>query len=122
MPYPKVKILSNSPVEVIVEIADTAAQHSKGLMFRNSLKKGTGMFFVFNDELSRSFWMKNTKIPLDLIFISSDLKIVDIKANFLPCNAKNCEVYNSKPAKYVLEVNAGFVDKQEIKLYDKVEI
>ena len=114
--YPKIKILSNSSVDVIVEIADTPAQHSKGLMFRNSLEKGTGMLFVFNNYQSRSFWMKNTRIPLDIIFISSDLKIIDIKKNFLPCKTNNCEVYNSKPAKYVLEVNAGFVDENKIEV------
>ena len=111
--YPKIKILSNSSVEVIVEIADTAAQHYKGLMFRDSLEEGAGMLFVF-DEQSRAFWMKNTKIPLDIIFISSDFKIVDIKENFLPCKTLHCETYTSKPAKYALEVNVGFVDEHEI--------
>ncbi|MBI4163156.1 MAG: DUF192 domain-containing protein [Candidatus Aenigmarchaeota archaeon] len=106
--------------EVFVETADSPAEWEKGLMNRASLGENNGMLFVFPDEQQRSFWMKNTLIPLDIIFISSDLTIVDIKRNFQPCRSFFCETYKSKQqAKYVLEVNADFAGIHNIKIGDK---
>ena len=88
----------------------------RGLMERESLAEDRGMIFIFSDEKIRSFWMKNTLIPLDLIFMAADGRVVDIKKDFLPCQSDPCETYSSAgPAKYVLEINAGQVDKNNIK-------
>jgi uncharacterized membrane protein (UPF0127 family) len=111
--------------QVIVEIetADTPAKRMTGLMYRDSLGNDSGMLFVFNDEDIRRFWMKDTLIPLDIFFMSSDGMIVDIKEDFQPCKSDPCESYQSKDsAKYVLEVNAGFAEKKNIKIGDRVEI
>jgi hypothetical protein len=98
-------------VTVNAEIADTAEKLQRGLMFRTSMGENEGMLFVFNDEQPRTFWMKDTLIPLDIIFISSAGEVVDIKKNFVPCAAEPCPSYTSKQsARYVLEVNAGFAD------------
>lgn len=117
-----VEILSEQPIKMYVEIARTSAEQARGLMFRETLDKNKGMLFVFDYEQPRTFWMKNTKIPLDIIFISADKKIADIKKNFMPCKTQNCETHTSKPAKYVLEVNAGIADGNKIKIGDAVNL
>jgi uncharacterized protein len=105
----------NNDVTINVEYATTAVELAQGLMFRNSLNASSGMLFVFDDESIRTFWMKNTLIPLDMIFISSNLTIVDIVKNAQPCAQDPCQLYESKlPARYVLEVNGGFSEFQNI--------
>ena len=105
------------------ELAQNPFARTRGLMFRKSLPADSGMLFVFPNEAIQSFWMKNTKIPLDLIFISVDDKIVDIKNNFLPCTVDSCPVYQSvAPAKYVLEINAGEVEKEGINIGMSIKI
>ncbi len=109
--------------EVAIEIADSPEEWEKGLMNRASLGENDGMLFVFPDEKQRSFWMKNTLLSLDIIFISSDLTVVDIKKNFQPCRSFFCESYKSSgDAQYVLEVNANFTDRHNIKIGDKIKL
>jgi len=106
-------------LKVEVELAENLVAQARGLMFRKSLAPESGMLFVFPDELRRTFWMKNTKIPLDLLFISADKKIVEIKENFEPCQENKCPIYRSQlAAQYVLEVNAGFSAKNNIQIGD----
>ena len=106
---------------VYVEIADEPHELNQGLMFRENLELDRGMFFVFDDERTLSFWMKNTLIPLDMLFVDADFRIVDIKENVPPCKEDPCPSYPSEqPAKYVLEVNSGFVLENNIKIDDIV--
>lgn len=112
-----------SGVELTVELASDPYQWGKGLMFRKSLASDSGMLFVFPDEEKRSFWMKNTLIPLDMIFISRDKKVVTIRKNATPCTTLICPYYTSDGnAMYVLEVNAGFADAHTIKEGDTIDI
>ena len=107
-------------IKINVEIADDSDEIEKGLMFREKLNEGDGMLFVFDDESYRTFWMKNTLIALDMIFIGDKNEIVDIK-NAVPCKAEPCALYKSaKPAKYVLEVNENFAIKNNINIGDKI--
>ena len=109
-------------IKMNVEIADDNGKRMQGLMYRKELGENSGMLFVFDNEDYYSFWMKNTLIPLDIIFISKDMEIVDIK-NAQPCNEDPCALYKpSKPAKYVLEVNNGFAAKNGIKSGNKVTL
>lgn len=119
---PAVTILASSgPVRVSVEIADDPFERADGLMYRESLAADAGMLFVFGDERVRSFWMKNTLIPLDMLFVAADLTIVDIVEGALPCEADPCPLYTSSaPARYGLEVNAGFVRDHGIRVGDAV--
>ncbi len=120
---PVTLISGKKEVSVIAEIADNPISLAKGLMFRESLSEKEGMLFVFSGDEPRTFWMMNTLIPLDILFISSDMKIVDIKENFEPCKTFDCEKYTSKaPAKYVLEVNTGFSKKHNIKTGDRMRL
>jgi len=116
-------LADNKDIIVNVEIADNVFKHQIGLMNRTSLDYNSGMLFVFQNERPRSFWMKNTLIPLDMIFVDSNLRIVNIIKNAQPCKTIACELYPSGiPAKYVVEVNAGFVDKEGIEIGDKIRI
>ena len=91
-----------------VEIADTAEKQALGLMFRDSMPDDEGMIFIFPNEAPRSFWMKNTRIPLDIMYFDKDLKMVSISADTPPCRVSRCPSYPSTgPAMYVLELNAG---------------
>ena len=105
-----------------VEIAETPEEQKQGLMFRQNLDENRGMLFIYPKESRREFWMKNTNIPLDIIWIDSKQQIIKItKAN--PCLEDPCETYSSSiPAQYVLEVNQGFTDRYGIKIGDRVDL
>lgn len=105
-----------------VEVLKISEERKKGLMYRDKLGENKGMFFIFEEEGRKSFWMKNTLIPLDIIFINSDKEIVDI-TTMQPCESDLCESYVSiEPALYVLEVNAGFSDNFNISKGNKINI
>jgi len=111
--------------EVTVEIADTRAERTKGLMYRysESLPQDHGMFFIFEKEDALTFWMKNTLIPLDMVFFDRDYKVVSVVKNAQPCKKEPCDLYPSaKAAKFVLEVNGGFADSINLKEGDKAEL
>ncbi|MBD3252760.1 hypothetical protein GF386_03455 [Candidatus Pacearchaeota archaeon] len=121
--FPKNKtkeVVFENQKTINAEIAETKEQHTKGLMFRKSLKGNSGMLFVFNSEKPRNFWMKNTLIPLDMIFLNSEKQIIQIIKNTEPCKQELCKTYSSKPAKYVIEVNAGFTEFNNITTGQKV--
>jgi uncharacterized membrane protein (UPF0127 family) len=113
-------------VRVNAEVAETPSERLRGLMFRTVLAEDAGMLFVFDYDQPITFWMMNTSIPLDGIFISSQLLVVFVAENLKPCPPSNCQNPQSfssgSPAMYVLEVNAGFSDKNGIKLGTKVSI
>jgi uncharacterized membrane protein (UPF0127 family) len=94
------------PVTVYVEVADTPDTQTRGLMYRNQLAPDAGMIFLFDREQHQSFWMKNTPLPLDMIFISRDGRVVGIHARAEPFSLKPISV--GVPSRAVLEVNAGF--------------
>lgn len=102
------------------EVAATEASRAAGLMGREKLAENEGMLFVFDDEGYRNFWMFNTLIPLDIIFISSEKAVVD-KRTMFPCGSPPCTVYRSRaPARYALEVHVG--RSENIFLGDRVSI
>ncbi len=101
-----------------VEIAQTPEERSKGLMFREFMPENHGMLFAFDDDVPRSFWMKNTLIPLDIIFLDGNMTVVDVK-NAVPCVEDPCSTYSAH-GKYVLEINAGLAEKYGIKSGSKM--
>jgi uncharacterized protein len=105
--------------KIDIEAALTPDQEQQGLMFRRSMADSLGMLFVFDVEEQQSFWMKNTYIPLDIIYVSSKKEIVSIAQN---CKTLSEESIPSEgPAKYVVEVNAGYAVKQGLKKGDKID-
>jgi len=108
----------SSKVTLDIEIADTDYDIQTGLMYRDSMKDNQGMLFIFDDEEPRFFYMKNTEIPLDLIFINESKKIVSFQKNAQPFNERSLP--SNAPAKYVLEVNAGLVDTWPLAVGDSL--
>jgi uncharacterized protein len=108
-----------SKINLDIEIADDEQERMRGLMDRLNLPDNAGMLFIFQDEDLRSFWMKNTFISLDIIYINSNKEIVSIQKYAQPQTTSSLP--SEKPAKYVLEVNAGFTDENSINPGDKVE-
>lgn len=99
---------------ISVEVPRTVAEKQRGLMFREELCDSCGMLFVYDLDYRMTFWMKNTLIPLDMIFINSELEIVDI-IHAVPCEAEPCPYYRPKDnARYVLEVNGNKYDESLI--------
>lgn len=90
-----------------VEIAKTEAERAQGLMYQDYLAEYNGMLFIFQEEGIYSVWMKNTQIPLDIVWINKNKEVVYIKENAQPC-AEQCPYMTpDKPAMYVLEINSG---------------
>jgi hypothetical protein len=111
---------ATGPVNVNIEVADTDSERAQGLMNRASLAADAGMLFVFDDGLkTRNFWMKDTLIPLDILFIAGGT-IVDIQT-MVPCTAEPCPIYSSRAiADSALEVNAGFAAENGVNVGDAV--
>ena len=104
-----------------VEIADTPEKHARGLMYRRCLNDDFGMLFVFADEDYRSFWMKNTLVCLDIIYLNQGQQIVDLHPSVPPCRSDPCPSYVSKfPARYVLELKGGMAKRLDLKIGDKI--
>ena len=101
-----------------VEIADTEPEREKGLMFRKELPEGRGMLFDFHREQEVGFWMQNTYIPLDMIFIRGDGRILRIAENTEPLSTRI--IPSNGPVRAVLEVIAGTAEKFGIAPGDRV--
>lgn len=106
-----------------VEVADTPDKQQLGLMFRDSMPEDHGMLFIFPNERMRSFWMRNTRISLDIIYFDADYRVVSIAKGAKPCRTTRCPGYPSDgPAKYVLELNAGLADQLGLQVGDLMEV
>ena len=120
-PPPRVLIhtASGSEVSVTVEIASTPAQRQRGLMFRRGLEPMHGMLFVFQDNADHPFWMKNTPLSLDIVFIDASRHVVGIQANTVPYSERRLRAGRS--SRYVLELAAGFCVREGVQVGDSVE-
>jgi uncharacterized membrane protein (UPF0127 family) len=106
----------------IAEICETPEQRTRGLMFRESMGAREGMLFVFDQETQHFFWMKNTLIPLDIIWINKDKRVVHIEKDVQPCiTGEECvKIKSNEPAQYVLELIAGSAEKINLKIGDEL--
>ena len=95
-----------------VEIADSPEEQAQGLMYRTSLPLNHGMLFIFPDERQLSFWMKNTFIPLDMIFMNRNFEVITIVKQAIP--KTETPLRSVFPAKYVLEISGGLTDQYHI--------
>ena len=100
-----------------VDVADTHQSRMQGLMFRQEIPENHGMLFIFEEEAPRSFWMRNTYVPLDIIFINAQQEIVNIGEG-VPLS--EAHVPSAAPAKFVLELEKGTAKRLDIKAGDKV--
>jgi uncharacterized membrane protein (UPF0127 family) len=106
-----------------VELARNDSERARGLMYRERLDEDRSMLFIFSEESIYPFWMKNTLIPLDIIWFNKNNEIVFIKKNALPCKDSICyNISPDRPATYALEIKAGMVDKMGIFLGDLINL
>lgn len=105
---------------VSVELALTREAQARGLMYRTELAEGSGMLFVFDREEDRWFWMSNTPIPLDILFIRSDATIATIAARTTPYSERR--IPSRAPVRYVLEVPGGWSERHGVKTGDRVTL
>ncbi|TDI74029.1 MAG: DUF192 domain-containing protein [Bacteroidetes bacterium] len=114
------KATNDSIVAILdIEFANTEYETQTGLMYRRSMQNDRGMLFVFENEIRRSFYMKNTEFALDIIFVNSDHEIVSIQKNAKPFDKSS--LASEAPAKYVLEINAGLSDQWGLEAGDLIE-
>ena len=117
-----IKIYLPNGKSVTAELVVTDEERQRGLMFREKLLPDQGMLFVFEEEGLYSFWMKNTLISLDMLWINKDRRIVHIARNVPPCKEDPCPSYSpERPGLYVLELAAGAADRLGLKLFDRLE-
>ena len=111
---------NNKKIRFKVEIADTELKRKIGLQCRTKMELNEGMLFIWKTEDFRSFWMKNTSIPLDIIFLNEAYEIIDISLNAKPFSLKS--ILSKEKAKYVLELNKGVFASYKFDLKDKIII
>lgn len=101
-----------------IEIAETDEERAQGLMDRKAMADTQGMLFIFSAPEEQSFWMKNTYISLDIMYVDEKMEIVSIRKYATPLSEESLPSF--KKAQYVVEVNAGFSDRNKIKYGDKI--
>jgi uncharacterized membrane protein (UPF0127 family) len=109
---------SDTLVLIAIEVASDEVEITQGLMWRHSMSERNGMLFVFEQETPLSFWMKNTYIPLDIIFVNRTGAIVAIDHDAVPLS--EMLIPSGKPARYAVEVNAGFCVRYGISTGDRI--
>lgn len=112
------KPMGDTIQQLEIEIADDDYERETGLMYRREMGQNQGMLFIFESEEPRGFYMKNTYIPLDLIFLNSENKIVSIAENAQPQSMES--IPSNIPAQYVLEINAGLAEEWNLEVGDSL--
>ncbi|WNJ19227.1 DUF192 domain-containing protein [Pontibacter sp. G13] len=111
---------TEAPVgKIAIEIADNEQETTQGLMYRKFMEEDQGMLFLFDSMEPRSFWMKNTHISLDIIYVDEYYRIVSIAKQTTPYS--EISIPSEAPAQYVVEVNAGYCDRHGIQKGDRVQ-
>ena len=120
---PRGRVVFPDGTAVSLEVADTEPVRQRGLMFREHLAPNEGMIFVFPEPGYYPFWMKNTLIPLDMLWLDSQARIVSIARSVPPCKADPCPSYPpSGTSSYVIEVVSGFARQHGLKVGDAVKL
>ena len=116
----ELQVLKNGEITrtIDIEIADTPYEWETGLMYRESMEDNQGMLFIYPNAAPRSFYMKNTYIPLDIIFMSNDTTVVSIKENAVPRDETS--IPSNAPARFILEINGGNAADWDIEVGDKM--
>ncbi|MGZ4958186.1 MAG: DUF192 domain-containing protein [Methylomonas sp.] len=110
-------------VDITVELAITPYQRERGLMDRTSLDEDKGMLFVFADQAPRGVWMKNTLLPLDVLFLDDQGSIVSMLDNLQPCTDDPCPVFDSEAdAAYMVELNADFIENNNPEIGQQLQL
>jgi hypothetical protein len=114
---------SGGPKRVLLEVAATERERNRGLMFRSRLQENRGMLFVFEQPGRPAFWMKNTYLSLDIVFLSDHGVVVELFEGVPPCPMEPCPRYAPNgPSKYVIEVLGGFAARHAVRKGDRVRL
>ena len=117
-----VKMFLPDGYTITAELAVTVEERQLGLMHRKKIDSDQGMLLVFEQVNYYSIWMKNMKIPLDILWLDQEKRVVHIEKNVPPCKEDPCPSYSSRfPALYVLEIKAGSVEEHGLKMYDRID-
>ncbi len=109
--------------KIRVEVVRDVTLQQLGLMFRTELAENAGMLFIYPGERQLSFWMQNTKIPLDILYFDSQFNLVTLIDSAQPCRVVSCPTYpSSRPAMYVLEINAGLANLWSLQVGDALKL
>jgi uncharacterized membrane protein (UPF0127 family) len=120
-PVPGPRVVLPSGAVYAVELARTPEEQAQGLMFRESLPERTGMLFLFSDASPHQFWMKNTMIPLDIVWLDGSGRVLFVSANTPPCRADPCPNYGPEvPAPIVLEIAGGLAAKEKVTVGSRI--
>ncbi len=107
---------------VTAEIAVSEEERARGLMFREKLLEDQAMLFLFETEDIHSFWMKNMRFPIDILWLDKNRRIVHIEARVSPCPHEPCPTYApAAPAAFVLELQSGCAERHRLRVYDRLE-
>ena len=104
-----------------MDVADTTFLKQKGMMYKTSYPKNRGMLFLWDDIVPISMWMRNTYLPLDIVYMV-DGEVVDYDKDVQPCEKQECETYGDVNANQVIELLSGGVDNYNIKIGDEIEL
>ncbi len=123
IPLSSQTVVFPSGTKISAEVADNPETRQHGLMFRDHLSDNGGMLFIFSEPGFHLFWMKNCKFPLDIIWLNESKEVIYISKATPPCRSDICPSYGptDKKALYVIEVVAGFTEKERLKLGLKVK-
>jgi uncharacterized protein len=113
-----IKAFGDTIKKLDIEIAETDYEHQTGLMYRESMEEDQGMLFIYDSERPRSFYMKNTYIPLDIIYYDADSSLVSIQKNATPRDETSLP--SEGPAQFILEINGGLSDQWGLEKEDKM--
>lgn len=117
-----IKLFLPDGTAITVELAVTPEERQQGLMFRDRINLDQGMLFLFERDGKHSFWMKNMKFAIDILWLDRDKRIIHMEKDVPPCQSEDCPSYAPDlPARYVLELAAGSVDRLNIRLYERVD-
>ena len=117
-----IQVILPNEKAIIVELAVSEEERIQGLMFREKMNPDQGMLLVFETEGMYSIWMMNMYVPLDILWLDKEKRIVHIEEDAPPCIRTPCPSYVSQvPAMYVLELTAGSVKDQELKMKDRID-
>src|SRR3972149_10040157 len=112
-----IEVLLPSGTKIMAEVADTSPKRVMGLMFRDQLPLNSGMLFIFEDADYHAIWMKKCRIPLDTLWLDKNHKVIHMEEKAPPCGDDSCRTYYpAQKALYVLELNAGLIAREKIRL------
>jgi uncharacterized membrane protein (UPF0127 family) len=116
-----IKVYFPDGFTVTAELAITDEERQQGLMFRQDIRENQAMLFIFEEEGLHSFWMKNMRFPIDIIWLDKDKRIIHIEPKVPACQQDPCPSYSpGRPAKYVLELQSGCAEKHGLRLDDNL--